>query len=61
MDPNLYTTAQVAALLGVTSTTIIRDTHRGKIKPAYKVPGLRGGFLYAIDYIDSLVAEKAAQ
>lgn len=43
---NLLTTAQVAEKRGVSPSAISQAVSRGDLQPAFKLPGLRGAFLF---------------
>jgi hypothetical protein len=46
-DPKtLQTTAQTAAALGITTNAVAQQVRRGVLIPAYKLPGLRGAYLF---------------
>lgn len=48
------TTSDVVRLLGRSNSTVVRMVDDGKITPAYKLPGLRGGYLFDRSQIEAL-------
>ncbi len=50
------TTAQVAELAHRTVTTVNRWAAEGRLKPAHKLPGDTGAYLYARTDVDALLA-----
>ena len=58
--PDLMTTAQVAARLGVTVTTVNRWAADGTLPVARKLPGRTGANLYAPADVEALVTRKGS-
>jgi len=54
----LLSTAEVAALLRVTPSTVSRMVDRGDIRYQHKSPGTRGAMLFDPDVISAYVAER---
>lgn len=46
MDQDLLTSAEVCDRLEINRSTLTRWVAAGRIEPATKMPGLRGGFLF---------------
>jgi excisionase family DNA binding protein len=44
--PDLITSAEVCELLNIDKSTLSRWVHSGRLAPVYKMPGLRGGYLF---------------
>lgn len=55
-NTELLTTAQVAALKGVSVRTVARWVETGKLTPAVKIPGRTGAYLFTPDDIESAAA-----
>lgn len=53
-------TAEAAALLGVSIRTIHRLVASGALKPLLKYPGKTGGFLFARSTIDRYMSRRTA-
>ncbi len=60
MPDRLLTTAEVAKLLHVAPQTVIRWADAGRIDIAQKLPGLRGGYLFAPDAVERLAEDRPA-
>lgn len=60
-EPGLITTAQASKVSGKNWRTIIRLVERGELKPAQKLPGLRGAYLFHPTDIEGLKEEEVAQ
>lgn len=54
------TTEAAAKILGVSSRTIHRLVAAGRLRPAIKLPGIRGAYLFDEDAVRTLDANKAA-
>ena len=54
--PALIPTAVVCAELNVTASTVSRWVAAGRLTPAAKAPGLRGGYLFTRAAVDALKA-----
>lgn len=52
------TTAEVAERLRRSVKTIQRLAHKGKLPPALKLDGVRGGFLFARQTVDNYANQK---
>lgn len=57
---NLLSTADAAARVGVSVRTLNRMAEDGRITPAAKAPGLRGGYLYEPAEVERVAAEAGA-
>ncbi len=57
-DVNLVTSADVAALLGVSVRTVSRMVARGDLVPVVKAPGLRGALLFDPAHVARLARER---
>ncbi|MDO4791866.1 MAG: helix-turn-helix domain-containing protein [Buchananella hordeovulneris] len=57
--PTLLTTAQVADMLHTTPSTITRWHKAGRLKAAFKAPGLRGARLYREEDVEKQRARLA--
>ena len=57
---NLISTAEAAETLGVSVRTVNRWADEGKIVPAGKAPGIRGGYLYDPAEVERVAKETAA-
>lgn len=55
----LIPTAVVCAELNVTASTVSRWVAAGRLTPAAKAPGLRGGYLFTRADVDALKAPAA--
>lgn len=55
--PNLLQSAEVCARLGIDRSTLSRWVAAGKIRPAYKLDGLRGAFLFRPSDVDRLASD----
>lgn len=53
------TTAQVAEKVGRTVATVNRWAAEGRLKPAHKLPGDTGAYLYRRTDVEDLLAESA--
>lgn len=53
------TTAEAADQLGVSRRTLVRWITAGRIKPALKMPGIRGPYLLDRQAVEQLVDELA--
>lgn len=53
--PELVTTTQVAERLGLTPITILRAVQAGVIKPAQRLPGTKGVWLFHPDEVERYV------
>ncbi len=58
--PALIPTAVVCAELNVTASTVSRWVAAGRLIPAAKSPGLRGGYLFTRAAVDALKAATVA-
>jgi excisionase family DNA binding protein len=56
----LLSTSEAADYAGVSVATVTRWVHAGTLKPAGKVPGLRGAFMFTKEDVDALLAERKA-
>ncbi len=54
----LINAAEVAELLGYSKRTIARMAGDGRLTPAYKLPGLRGDYLFNRAYIERLMQRR---
>ena len=54
---DLITTAQAAARLGVTPTTIINHMKAGRLVPVAKLPAVTGTYLFDAADVDALAAQ----
>ncbi len=57
----LIPTAEVAALLGVSTKTISRWAADGRLTPVFKAPGLRGALLFDRQTVDNYAKESRGQ
>ena len=57
---HLISTAEAAKMLGVSVRTLNRMADDGRIVPAAKAPGLRGGDLYEPAEVERVAAEAGA-
>ena len=57
---NLLSTAEAAERVGVSVRTLNRMADDGRITPAAKAPGLRGGYLYEPAEVERVAAEQVA-
>lgn len=55
----LITTAELAALRGVSTRTIIRQAERGDLPVAAKAPGIRGAYLFDRAAVEALATRKS--
>lgn len=55
------TTAEAAALHGVSPKTFLRWSETGRIEPAQKLPGLRGHFLWRRSEVEALATDDDPQ
>lgn len=55
---DLITAADAAAILDRPRRTVIRLVERGDLKPAMKLPGIRGAYLFDPDHVRALAAER---
>lgn len=58
--PGLIPSADACELLSVDRSTLTRWVASGRIKPAGKVPGKRGGYLFAVAEVERVNAERKA-
>ena len=57
----MVNTTEALAILGQASpSTIARYVQAGKLTPAYKLPGLRGAYIFTRADVEALAAERAA-
>lgn len=56
----ILTTADAAKRLGVTPSAISRLVAAGTLKPAKKLPGVRGAFLFTVDELDRVLEERSS-
>lgn len=56
----LVTTVEAAKISGKSWRTVIRLVERGQLKPAQKLPGLRGAFLFNREDIVALADSDAS-
>ena len=59
--PELVTTTEAAAELGVAVKTITRMVEDGRLTPQQKLPGIRGTYLFERAEIDRAKDERAAE
>ena len=57
---DLLTSAEVCERLGIDRSTLSRWVAAGRIRPATKLPGIRGAFLFARADVERIAAEVAA-
>ena len=57
---DLLSTAEAAERIGVSVRTLNRMAEDGRITPAAKAPGLRGGYLYEPAEVERVAAEAGA-
>lgn len=57
---DFITSAEVCAELGIDRSTLTRWVQAGRIKPATKLPGLRGPYLFTRSEVARVKAEVAA-
>lgn len=57
--PNLMTAAEVAAQLDRPRREVIRLVERGALRPAMKLDGVRGAYLFDPADVAALAAERA--
>lgn len=57
---DLLTTSEVCETLEVGTSTISRWVADGRLKPARKLPGLRGAFLFRRSDVEAIAAEVAS-
>ena len=57
---NLLSTKAAAKQLGISVRTLNRWAESGKIVPAYKGEGKRGGYLYEPAAVEAVTAERVA-
>jgi excisionase family DNA binding protein len=55
-NTELLTTAQVAALKGVSVRTVARWVETGKLTAAVKIPGKTGAYLFTPDAVEDQAA-----
>lgn len=48
----LITSREVCKRLGIDRSTLTRWVAAGRVKPAQKLPGLRGAYLFTADVLD---------
>ena len=58
--PALIPTAVVCAELNVTASTVSRWVASGRLTPAAKAPGIRGGYLFTRAAVDAAKTNSAA-
>jgi predicted site-specific integrase-resolvase len=56
----LVPTAEAAKILRVDVRTVHRLVRKGRITPLAKTPGLRGAYLFTVDEIERVAAERTA-
>lgn len=54
------TTAEVARLLGVDRSAVVRMVERGELTPSRKLPGRTGAYLFPAGDVRALAEERAA-
>lgn len=54
----LIGTKELADLLKVDTSTVVRRVYRGELVPCKKLPGKRGAYLFDRATIDELAADK---
>ena len=54
------TTAEAARMLRVSPQAVGQMVKRGDLEPAYKLPGLRGAFLFHIASVEALLSKRVA-
>lgn len=59
--PDLLTTAEARAVLGMSTSAISRAVKAGELKIATKAPGLRGALFFDRAYIEALAAERGVK
>lgn len=55
----LAPTAEAAKILRVDVRTVHRLVRAGRMTPAAKTPGLRGAYLFTVDEIERVAAERS--
>lgn len=55
---DLLTTAQAAAVIGVSVPTVTRMARRGELEEFHKLPGLRGPRVFTRDEVARVAAER---
>lgn len=58
---NLLSTAEAAERIGVSVRTLNRMAEDGRIVPAAKAPGLRGGYLYDPAEVERVAADTGSR
>ena len=58
--PRLLAAAEVAARLQVSPRTVARYAEQGRLKPAMRLPGLRGALLFDPADVERLARMRAA-
>ena len=54
------TTAEVAELLGITSSAVVKAVSAGRIKPTRKLPGRTGTYMFRRSDVERLAGERGA-
>lgn len=57
---DLLSTAEAAAIVGVSVRTLNRMADDGRVVAAAKAPGLRGGYLYDPAEVERVALERAS-
>lgn len=57
-DSTLISSAEAADLLGISRSTLTRRVKRGTIRPAMKVGGERGAFVFKRSVIERIAAAE---
>lgn len=58
--PELVGTAEASKIVAVNRRTLLRLIDRGSIRPAMKIPGTRGAYLFDRDEIEALAKDRRA-
>lgn len=57
-EPELIGADEASRALGIDRSTLTRWVAKGRLKPAHKVPGLRGPYLFDRTYIANFDASE---
>lgn len=60
-EPDLLSTVEAAAIIGVERSTLSRWIDSGRIAPALKLPGINGAHLFARSEVDRVAASYEAE
>lgn len=58
-NPPLVASREVCERLGIDRSTLTRWVQAGRIEPAMKLDGLRGGYLFAPETVESLAQKQS--